>query len=635
MQTIFTAKKNIILSLLLLTGLAVLLYAQTLNFAYVWDDSLLFLDKTALLNEPLSWSLLTDPVLPGTTYMRPLIFLTLYIEFNVLGQSPAISHAINLIIFIINTWLVFFLCIKIARKSERAHPVRLALLAALFYVTHPALVESTAWVSGRFDSLVTLFILLACITYLSSIQTILRIILICIFFMAALLSKELGALLPAVLICIWLACYNESSNSLVRTIVLAVRKNTLLLIAMLATIVFYLYLRQQAMSSMYHAGFNSEYRQWAWFDNLLPIEALKFYIHQAVLPFSTVNPMHKTYNIDKETFSNLINNIFIVSLLVCFFVFTLVKRSTASWLFMAALALIVPVLHIVPLTIDENIGHERFMTAPLALFVIAMVMIDYSSLFISLKKNVRQFSLVIVGSTWLVLASWTTYSTTGFWFNDLTLWNWALHKNPDSKAARYNYLYGALGAGRVDLVEKEINKQLEKKQGLEVGDQLLYANMLIRKGDIEGMHYLEGVIYALPKFHEMPNGKEKINIFLLTALQMAGVYNDYSNSFMVFKGDAESALKYNKIAEFYLTESEKIPLYYARVAIYYGLGRYKDAAELYTSLEPFYYNRKELAKKVIPQLLEQFCEQAKSDKTICAELTQLKIINSSFSQKPN
>ena len=100
MQTIFTAKKNIILSLLLLTGLAVLLYAQTLNFAYVWDDSLLFLDKTALLNEPLSWSLLTDPVLPGTTYMRPLIFLTLYIEFNVLGQSPAISHAINLIIFI-------------------------------------------------------------------------------------------------------------------------------------------------------------------------------------------------------------------------------------------------------------------------------------------------------------------------------------------------------------------------------------------------------------------------------------------------------------------------------------------------------------------------------------------------------
>lgn len=628
MLKFFTAKKNIILSLLLLTGLAVLLYEQTLSFSYVWDDSLLFLDKTALLNEPLSWSLLTTPVLPGTTYMRPLIFLTLYLEFNVLGQSPAISHAINLIIFIINTWLVFFLCLKIATKSQRAYPVGLALLAALFYSTHPALVESTAWVSGRFDSMVTLFILLACVTYLSSMHFLVRTALICIFFMAALLSKELGALLPPVIICLWFALYNSPKNNLAQSIYQAIRQNAILLVTMLLTLIAYLYLRQQAMPSMYHAGFNSEYRQWAWFDNLLPVEALKFYIHQAILPFSTVNPLHKIYNINKYTTQDSIKNIFTVTILIYFLISTIIKRSTASWLFMAALALIVPVLYIVPLTIDENIGHERFMTAPLALFVIAIVMIDYSKIFITLKSNVRKYILIFISSAWLALAAWTTYSTAGFWFNDLTLWNWALHKNPDSKLARFNYLYGALKEGRADLVEKEISIQFQKNQGLEVNDQLLYANMLIRQGNIEGMHYLEGVLYALPKFHEMLNGKEKTNTFLLTSIQMAGAYNDFSNSFLVFKGDALSALKYNKISEFYLTESEKIPLYYARVAIYYGLGRYTEAEELFTSLEPFYYNRKELAKKIIPQLLEQFCEQEKSDKKICLELKNRKIINS-------
>lgn len=626
MQQLLSTKKNIFFSLLLITGLAVLLYAQTLNFTYVWDDSLLFLDKTALLNEYLSWSLLTEPVLPNTTYMRPLVFLTFYLEFNIFGQSPAISHAINLIIFIINTWLVFFLCLIIARNSQRAYPMRLALLAALFYTAHPALVESTAWISGRFDSLATLFILLSCITYLSSIRSIFQISLICIFFMAALLSKELGALLPAVLICIWLACNNQTSNSLTRTINSAIRKNTMLLAAMLIMLIFYLYLRQQAMSNIYHAEFNTEYRQWAWFDHLLPLEALRFYIHQAILPFSTVNPLHKINSFSKESLYDLTINTFTVLLLLCFFIHTLINRSTASWLFMAALALITPVLYIVPLTIDENIGHERFMTAPLSLFVIAIVMIDYSKLFITVKKNRFQYSLVIFSSIWLLLAAWTSYSTAGFWKSNLTLWNWALHNNPKSQLARYNYLHGALAEDRIDLIEIIINDQLEKTQGLDVGDQLLYANMLIRKGDIEGMNYLEGVLYALPKFHEIPNGKEYMSTFPLTATQISGVYNDYSNSLMVFKGNAKEALKYNEIAEFYLTESEKIPLYYTRIAIYYGLGKYSDAQKIYTSLEPLYHNRKEQIKKIIPQLLLEFCKQENSDKNICSELTRRKII---------
>src|SRR5690606_193983 len=122
-----TVKNQIIFCLLIITGLAVLLYYQTLNFLYVWDDSLLFLDKTNLLNSPLTWDLLTEPVLPGTTYMRPLVFLTMYFEFNILGQSPKISHTINLIIFILNSWLVFLLCLMIAKNAKKSNPIFLAL----------------------------------------------------------------------------------------------------------------------------------------------------------------------------------------------------------------------------------------------------------------------------------------------------------------------------------------------------------------------------------------------------------------------------------------------------------------------------------------------------------------------------
>src|SRR5690606_18444310 len=95
--------------------LAAALYAQTLSYEYVWDDTLLFVGKTGLVNEPLSWALLSEPVLPGTTYFRPLMFLTMFIEFNVVGQEPMLSHAVNVSILLINTLLVYLLALRLVR----------------------------------------------------------------------------------------------------------------------------------------------------------------------------------------------------------------------------------------------------------------------------------------------------------------------------------------------------------------------------------------------------------------------------------------------------------------------------------------------------------------------------------------
>jgi len=85
-----------------LAFLTALLYQDALSFGYVWDDTLLFVEKISLLNEPLSWGLLVEPVLPGTTYMRPLVFLTFYIEFAVFGQTPEVSHLINIFLLFLN-----------------------------------------------------------------------------------------------------------------------------------------------------------------------------------------------------------------------------------------------------------------------------------------------------------------------------------------------------------------------------------------------------------------------------------------------------------------------------------------------------------------------------------------------------
>jgi len=72
---------RVLLSCVLLIGLGLFLYSSILSFEYVWDDTLLFVDKVSLLNEPLSWELVSQPVLFGTSYFRPLVFLSWYAEF--------------------------------------------------------------------------------------------------------------------------------------------------------------------------------------------------------------------------------------------------------------------------------------------------------------------------------------------------------------------------------------------------------------------------------------------------------------------------------------------------------------------------------------------------------------------------
>lgn len=86
---------------LLIIIVTIVLYYPVFNAGYVWDDNLLFVEKVKLVNEPLSWRILTEPVLPDTTYFRPLIFLTMYIEFHLFGQNPISSHIINLLILIL------------------------------------------------------------------------------------------------------------------------------------------------------------------------------------------------------------------------------------------------------------------------------------------------------------------------------------------------------------------------------------------------------------------------------------------------------------------------------------------------------------------------------------------------------
>lgn len=612
---------------LLLFGL--FLYWRTLYFDYVWDDPLLFLDKTALLNESLSWRLLSEPVLPGTSYLRPLVFLTFFAEFRIFGQSPIISHGVNLVIFLVNISILFFVTRRISLLLGKTG-WGVAFCTSLMYAAHPALVESVAWVSGRFDLLVTTFILLSVLVYLSDVAGWLRNALLVLIMLSGLFSKELAFVIPIVLFCVWIACNSSGEEGALQVFVRAMKANAKLFSLLGLTFFLYLYIRAGTVNGIYHVELNGDYIKSVWWEGLLPIQALKFYLSQIFVPFSNVNPLHPISDLEPWGIRSLIGS----AVLLLFFAFWLTcavrSRSASAWLGLAGLFCILPVIHLIPLSIRDNIGHERFMTTALAFFCMAVAFIPYDKIFEAIKiaadRGRKITTLLLVG--WLALAVSTVHSILPFWSSDLQLWNWAYRAHPNIEVARYNYLYGALQDNRLDLVEEAIGELQKENGGLDVGDQLLYAHSLFRRGDQESMSYLQGVLYALPEFHLFAEGRNAADTFHLTAAQISGAYSLYSIGMLVFFGDAKSALKYNDIAAWYLLESELIPIRYQRAAILYALGDAEQAERIVEEQKLLNYYRKNEVKIMLEQILTKYCGLDVAVKENCSEVQRHGLIGS-------
>ncbi len=123
--------------------------AEFINFddnAYVYDNP--------VVREGLSWS--------GAAWAfgrahasnyHPLTWLSHMLDVQLFGLDPAGHHAVNLLLHLVNTLLVFLLL------RRWTGPWRALAVAALFGL-HPLHVESVAWVAERKDVLSGLFFLL-------------------------------------------------------------------------------------------------------------------------------------------------------------------------------------------------------------------------------------------------------------------------------------------------------------------------------------------------------------------------------------------------------------------------------------------------------------------------------------------
>ncbi len=190
-----TGNKKAVLVFFLCAGFA--LYANTLRNPFVFDDIVVISENNALKEasnplEAFKYDVFGEKVSVDTGFYRPVASLSFFFDYAVGKLNPFIYHFDNILIHILNSFLLFILLRKLGLGEEAA------LLAAFIYLIHPANTTAVAYVSAR-DSLLGVFFGFLCFIAWESAP-----LLSVPLFMFSALCKENMVVLPFIIFFYWL-----------------------------------------------------------------------------------------------------------------------------------------------------------------------------------------------------------------------------------------------------------------------------------------------------------------------------------------------------------------------------------------------------------------------------------------------
>ena len=169
----------------------VLSYVNSLHNEFIWDDEDWVL-KNSTVKDWHQWPHLfvensIQGARKGSNFYRPLQGISHGMDYMIWKYSLPGHHITNIIFHALTAIVLFFLLARIFSGE-------MAFLSALFFSVHPVQTEAVTYITGRADPMAGLFILLAVLLFERNI------ILSCLAFIFAILSKESGLIAPVLII---------------------------------------------------------------------------------------------------------------------------------------------------------------------------------------------------------------------------------------------------------------------------------------------------------------------------------------------------------------------------------------------------------------------------------------------------
>jgi protein O-mannosyl-transferase len=138
--------------------------------------------------------------------MRPLLMFSFWLNYQQSGAQATFGyHAINVLLHLFNAIFTFLAVRKVLSWGgvEELRARILAFFAAGLFLLHPLQTESVSYIASRSETLSVFFVLAALVVFLyrkAAVLSIPRILALLALFVAAGLSKEHTAVLPALFI---------------------------------------------------------------------------------------------------------------------------------------------------------------------------------------------------------------------------------------------------------------------------------------------------------------------------------------------------------------------------------------------------------------------------------------------------
>ena len=509
-----------------------MLYFPTLFFKFTYlDDNPLILDNQIFLknlsNILVAFKEGLFAIHPSAAiYYRPILTISFMLDAQLSGVNPIIYHFSNIIFHLIASSLVYLFLCRLGYKKE------LSFIFALIFTIHPVLTQAVAWIPGRNDVLLTIFVLSSFIFLINFLnkgrwyQALLHLL----FFTLAFFTKE-SALVLILMGAIYLGLIKPGK----------VTASNLIILGTGWSLIWFGWFLLRKFASLYSI-------ELSFILKLIIINspAIIIYIGKLLLPFNlSVLPIIQD--------STKIYGFLTIIILIIFLYRTKEKRYNFIIFGLAWFLLFLLPSFIRPNTkvVADFIEHRVYL--PMVGFIILLLETDFIKN-LNIKKRINQLIIILI----LLILSLITLSHSENFRNGLNFWQNAVKHSPHSALAH-------VGLGDMYCLDGLLDKaEAELRTSLALTSQLT------------GAHDRLGFIYMaknMPKEAEEEYKKElKINPFSDRSYYNLGVIYDKQGNFKeaekLWKKTLEINPNYDK-ACFNLS------------CLYYEQGRVKEAGKLW------------------------------------------------------
>ena len=376
-------------------------YAPALSGPFVFDDTSLPYHTPGFHNALRAW----------ISGVRPLLMFSYWINYQ-FSQEPFGFHVINVLIHLLNSFLVFFITRKLLQPDSSDW--LLPSFAAAVFLLHPIHTEAVSYIAGRSECLSVLFFLAAFAVFLYRRPPAVTWKVaagVLVLFGAAAATKEHTLVLPALLLLTdyyWNPGFSFSG----------IRRNWRLYVPIALGAAGGLVFVARILAHNGSAGFGL--KDFTWYQYFFT-ECRAFFVYLRLLVFPAGQSLDWEYPISRNILDHgAIFGLAAILALVGAAIYFRRRYPLASYGFLVYVLLMAPTSSFVP--IKDPVAERR-----LYLPMIGMLLVVVAAL-ARIRVDRRKLAAALCGIV-LVLAL-ATYRRNQLWASETAMWEDAARKSP-------------------------------------------------------------------------------------------------------------------------------------------------------------------------------------------------------------